>query len=224
MTEELNKEHLENELGPFLNPSAKLDAKEMAIEYFLGLTGDKDGSVFVGSSDKFLEGIVSLLKDENIDIVEKAYKTLINLATLESASTRLLSLPSYANLASDFISEMADPVFEMADFVCQLMSNITRWEDCAQKVAKVLLDSDQGIPNLVTILCKPKHNPKANLHYIATVLGNLTQIREVRSKVMAHDQLVIQRLLPFIDYKDSKTRRHGIIAGLKNCCFDVGRY
>ncbi|XP_033747923.1 protein HGH1 homolog [Pecten maximus] len=219
--EGLDKEHLEKEFGPFLNPEAKLDVKGIAIEYFLGLSGGKEGCLFVGASDKFLEGIVSLLKDDKKDIVEKSYQTLINLTNLETTSKRLLSLPSYPNLAAECVKEMLDPEFEMADYVCKLLSNVTRTEDCAKIVAKVVIYTDQGIPNLVNALCSTKHNSKANLHHLATVLGNLTQIREVRTKVMAKDQFVVQRLLPFIEFKESKTRRHGIIACLKNCCFDV---
>ncbi|XP_069135507.1 protein HGH1 homolog [Argopecten irradians] len=219
--EGLDKEHLEKEFGPFLNPRAKLDVKGKAIEYFLGLSGGKDGCLFVGTSDKFLEGIVSLLKDDTKDIVEKSYKTLINLAAQETTSNRLLSLPSYPNLSIELVENMLDPEFEMADYVCKLLSNITRTVDCAKKVAKVFLQADQGVPNLVNALCSTKYNPKANLHHLATVLGNLTQIREIRTKVMAQDQFVVQRLLPFIEFMESKTRRHGIIACLKNCCFDV---
>ncbi|OWF42263.1 protein HGH1 homolog [Mizuhopecten yessoensis] len=219
--EKLDIEHLEKEFGPFLNPKAKLDVKGIATEYFLGLSGGMEGRIFVAGSDKFMEGIVSLLKDDTKDIVEKNYKTLINLTNLQTASNRILSLPSYPNLEAEFVKEMLDPEFEMADFVSQLLSNVTRTENCAKKVAKVLMQTDQGVSKLVNALCSVKYNPKANLHHLATVLGNLTQIPEFRTKVMAQDQFVVQRLLPFIEFKESKTRRHGIVACLKNCCFDV---
>lgn len=40
-------------------------------------------------------------------------------------------------------------------------------------------------------------------------------------KILDKDAFVIQRLLPFTEYKPSRVRRGGIIGTLKNCCFDT---
>lgn len=37
---------------------------------------------------------------------------------------------------------------------------------------------------------------------------------------MNKDQKILQRLLPFVEYKESTVRRGGIVGTLRNCCFD----
>lgn len=41
---------------------------------------------------------------------------------------------------------------------------------------------------------------------------------------MDRDLLIIHKLLPFVEYKDSLVRRGGIVGTLKNCCFDIDNH
>ena len=36
------------------------------------------------------------------------------------------------------------------------------------------------------------------------------------------DSVMIQRLIPFMEYRESKGRRSSIIATIHNCCFEKG--
>lgn len=219
--EGLDREHLEEEFVPFLKTEAKLEVKMVAMDYLLGLSADKEGKVFITSGDKFITGIVSLLKDTNRDVVIKSYETLINLSTTEPIARKIMSL--CPDLSEDLLRNALDSQKTTANFDCGLLSNLTRDEKCANTVAAVTLkDSELCIENIVKALSDLKYNSHANLHFLAALLGNLTQNKAIRDKIMAEDQFILQGILPFIGFQDSRTRRHGIVTVLKNCTFDIG--
>ena len=223
-TENLDREHLEKEFKPFLTPEAEGEVKGVAINYFLGLTGSDEGKKLIGESDVFLHGVVSLTEDSDSNIKVNAYKTLINVATIPQICERIASHSNFTNFITRQLQEILDPTSAHADDVCKFVSNLTRSEDCAAKVTKaVLLNPDSvGVVKIVSALCNLQYNCKANLHYLAPILANLTQIKSIRSEVLARDQLVIQKLIPFVEFQDSAIRRHGVVSCIRNCCFEPG--
>ncbi|KAK3084635.1 hypothetical protein FSP39_016616 [Pinctada imbricata] len=220
--EDLDREQLEKEFYPFLNTSAKKELKNLAIEYFLGITGTDQGKDFIGKSEPFLKGIISLTEDTDVKIVQDAYKTLINLTTKRDICNRIRSFDTFDEFITKQLHLILDPSFANADGASVFVSNLTRPEECAAKVAGIVQRNSQtiGVVKIVNALCNLQYNIKANLHYLASILANLTQVKSIRSEVLARDQYVIQKLLPFVDYQDSSIRRHGVVCCLRNCCFE----
>ncbi|KAJ8313110.1 hypothetical protein KUTeg_010483, partial [Tegillarca granosa] len=218
---ELDKELLEKEFAEFLNPAARGDLKGIAIENLFSLSGSDKGRKFIGSSDKFLEGILSLTEDTDDKIQRLAYNTLINVAAVEENCFKILKFP---NIAVTWLAYSLDPTFELADSTCELMSNLTRPEMCAANVAvQVLQHRDKvSVKKMVDALCNVSYNSKAKLHYLSPILQNLSQVSAIRREIMVKDQYVIQKILPFIEFKESFIRRSGAVGILKNCCFDTG--
>ncbi|KAL3856536.1 hypothetical protein ACJMK2_011282 [Sinanodonta woodiana] len=216
-------DHLEKELGQFLHIGARGDVKNLAIDYILGITDSTHGKQLLGRKESLLEGIVSLTEDDSSDISAKAYKALINLATDEENCLKLLNLSKYQNICIKWLKVALDCSHENADLLCKLLNNVTRPEKCADQVAKCVLDSKEDllISKMVLALCNPTYNEKADLYYLAGVLANLSQIRDVRLQLMDKKQCIIQRLLPFVEFKQSEICRTGVVATLKNCSFDT---
>lgn len=219
----MDKDLLERELAPFLSPTTKEELKTIALENVVGLTGSLEGREFLKDSEKLLQGIVSLTEDQRQDAQESAFKALINLTVDEATCWKILSLKTYEKKFSDWIQTAIDPVCKHADCVCKMLSNLTRPEKCATHVSKQVLGDDGiSMEKIVQALCNVAHNPNADLHYLGAILSNLSQISEVRCRIMDRERCIIQRLLPFTEFKQSSIRRAGIIGTLKNCCFDTG--
>jgi hypothetical protein len=219
----MNKEILEKELAPFLSTSTKEEIKTIAVENVLGLTGSEEGRSFLKDSERLLGGIISLTQDQRTDIQDSAYKALINLTVEEETCWTILNLRDHKEKCIQWLKKAIDSKYKSADSICKLLSNITRPENCAELVSKYILDNAEiGIEKLVQALCNIAYNDHADLHYLAAVLSNLSQIRQVRCKIMDKEQCIIQRLLPFTEFKQSAVRRAGIVGTLKNCCFDTG--
>lgn len=223
---DLNREHLETEFAPILTVTAVPQVKRPAVEYFLGLTGSDDGKLFIGGSDKFIKGILELTDDSDDVIVEASYKTLVNLATQDSTCSRILNSENCSEIVVKNFEKILDPKYRHADLVCKFLSNLTRPEECARSVADIVKENRDKLKiiKFVTVLCTKDYNAKADLHYLAPVLANLSQIRHIRDEILTRDQWVIQRLLPFVNYMQSDIRRLGVVSCIKNCCFDDGKY
>ncbi|XP_061198066.1 protein HGH1 homolog [Saccostrea echinata] len=220
--QDLSREHLESEFAPILNLSAALQVKQPAIEYFLGLTGSDDGKMFIGNSTKFIKGIIELTNDPDDVVTEVAYKTLINLATKDTICSRILSSENFSDVVVKKFEKILQSKYKHADLVCKFLSNLSRPEECARKVADIIKENEDKlkINKFVNALCKTDYNAEADLHYLAPIIANLSQIRHIRDEILSRDQWMIQRLLPFVNYKESDIRRLGIVSCIKNCCFD----
>ena len=221
-------EKMEKEILPFLNKSARPDVKTIALEYFLGLTGSDDGRKFIACGSGFLEAIVSLTSDKQPGIAKSAFFSLVNLVTDEHVAWSILNMKDYPGLSVSWLQYVVDPGSEHADVVASLLSNVTRSHRCAVTVSDVVspcsdTDTSVSLDKVIQAFCNLEYNPKANLHFVATVLMNLTQVPTVRHKLMDKNRLVLQKLLPFTEFSDSKIRRAGIVGVLKNCCFETGK-
>ncbi|CAG2211390.1 Protein HGH1 homolog [Mytilus edulis] len=151
----------------------------------------------IASSQKFLDGVISLCEDSDEGVHNKAFKALTNIAT----------------------DSKLNPSFNQADSVCKFVSNLSRPEECAGCIATNILQSkDVSLSKIVNAMC----NLKSNLHFLAPLLANLSQVPQVRTELMTEREYVIQRCLPFLTYQESAIRRGGIASLIKNCLFDTG--
>lgn len=208
-------EHAIKELLPFLDTNAREDVKYFALDYIVGLTGSDEGKLFLRNHGEFILKIIKLARDSSRTICSKAMTAIVNLsAELPTADIIL----EYENL-DDLVELTLDPKCEEADKTACILSNLTRTEQGSKKLAS---SPNFDICKIVDAFCKPDHNPHAKLHYLAPMLSNVTQLKEVRDMVLDKSRYVVQRILPFTQYEESLVRRGGMAAVLKNCCFDTG--
>jgi len=220
---EVDVNQVDNEILPFLNKTARTDLRCIAMQYFLGLTGTAEGCLFIGSNLKYLESILGLTEDEQEAIAKDAYLCLVNLTTHSEITSKLLELKEIKHYLKKFLTYVLDKDTTHADIVAFLLSNVTRVEDCANIFVEIMTDSSLQFTfdKMVMVFCQKEYNSKNKLHYLAPFLSNLTQITKARACIMKRDRCIFERLLPFINFEESLTRRGGVIGLLRNCAFDV---
>lgn len=204
------------ELLSFLSPQTRPDVKGQATEYFLGISANSDGCRFLRSKPDLLTALFALTSDPSIAIVKDCYHIFINLSADETLHQVLVS---DVNVLPVLLKNLQDPEFPFSDQICTILSNLSRHEKTCKTVFKVLQE-DLGLAQLVEIFCTEGYNKKAKLHYLGPLLSNLTQLPEARNYILDKDRCVVQRLLPFTQFKTSVVRRGGVIGTLRNCCFD----
>lgn len=216
---ELSTEQIDKEIMPFLSLSTRPDVRAIAVQYLLGLTGSVDGQRFLSFNDKYITAIISACNDEQPAIAKDAYLALVNLSAVEDICYKLLSPEFLKNLISYVLKNDSTH----ADIVCMILSNLSRKEDCAQKIVDLMINHQEeiGFDKVITVFCQVNYNKHANLHYLGPFLSNLTQIQTARYYILDKERCVIQRLLPFTQYLDSLIRRGGVVGTLKNCCFEI---
>ncbi|XP_059411842.1 protein HGH1 homolog [Carassius carassius] len=205
------------ELLSFLTLEMRADVKGQATGYILGLTGNRDGCRYLRSKPDFLKALVTLTRDPSIAIVKDCYHALINLSADETLHHPLIK---ETDLLSILFQNLLDPEYMFADRICTILSNLSRHERTCRDVFSALQEQEIGLDKVVEIFCTEGFNKKASLHYLGPLLSNLTQLPEARHFILNRDRCVIQRLLPYTQYKESITRRGGVVGTLRNCCFD----
>ncbi|XP_061544788.1 protein HGH1 homolog isoform X2 [Phycodurus eques] len=109
----------------------------------------------------------------------------------------------------------SDPSAAIAEDCYRVLINLSADETLHQ-----VFQEEMGLAQLVDILCTEGYNPHANMHYLAPLLSNLTQLPDARRFLMDKDRCAVQRLLPFTQFEASALRRGGVVGVLRNCCFD----
>ena len=214
---ELNAEQVDRDILPFLSCSARLDVKQVALGYILGLTGSRDGCVFVAGNNKYLSALVSLTNDSESSVTKEAYLSLVNLSTDDQVAQRILDLHMELPLA--LLKYVLDKDSKHTGIVCMLLSNMSRLQECSRCIFNAILAHVDviGFDKLVDAFCRDQ---TARLNYLGPFFSNLTQIRDARHYLLDREKRVMQRLLPFIQYEASLVRRGGIIGAIRNCCFE----
>ncbi|KAK3751798.1 hypothetical protein QZH41_013257 [Actinostola sp. cb2023] len=207
-----------DELLPFLDENARQDVKYFALDYIVGLTGSEDGKLFMRNHKEFVRKVTKLTRDSSATCCSKAWTAVVNL----SAEIPIAEIILENEILEDFVLSTLDPKNEDADKSACILMNLTRTEQGSQKLFKDICSSQKcDFNQIVAAFCKVDHNPKANLNYLAPMFSNLTQLKDVRDMMLDRSSCVVQKLLPFTGYEDSSTRRGGVVATLKNCCFDT---
>lgn len=220
--DQATKQHVEKELLSFLQKDARGEVKLIALRSVLETTGTKEGRDFIGHGDKLLSALVDLTSDDNESLSKDAYYCLINLSTEDTIAWKFMNIPEKPTVVLDILQRVLKPDCKLADQAISFIANVTRLPSCAKKLAQQILASDSKVTleSIINILCHVKFNKNATLHYIGPVLANLTQVSDIRKIIMDKKRCIIQKLLPFTEFKDSLIRRGGIVGALKNCCFE----
>ncbi|KAG8007180.1 Protein HGH1-like protein [Nibea albiflora] len=206
------------ELLSFLSPGTRADVKAQATEYFLGLSGHRDGCRFLRTKPDILAGLFALTSDISIAIVKDCYYIFINLSADETLHQVLVA---DVKVLPVLLKNLLDPEYMFSDQICTILSNLTRHEKTCKTVFKVIQE-EVGLAQVVEIFCTEGYNKNAKLHYLGPLLSNLTQLPEARNYILDKDRCVVQRLLSFTQFQASAVRRGGVIGTLRNCCFDHG--
>lgn len=201
----------------FLKLDTRPDLKGQATEYILGLTGNKDGCRYLGSKPAFLKALLTLTRDPSVAVVKDCYHTLINLSADTTAHEALIK---EANALPPLLHNLLDPGYLFADQICTILTNLSRNKETCRDVFRAIQDEGVGLARIVEVFCTEGYNEKASLHYLGPLLSNLTQLPEARHFILDKDRCVLQRLLPFTQYKSSAVKRGGVVGTLRNCCFD----
>lgn len=237
------------EIVKFLQIGARLDLKAAALEHLLGtyevkftcfvlifvvvdLTGTEDGLKTIIEVPQLLVSFIALLDDTSIPIAKDASLCLINISANEKGAAALIHVDiskycpplqtSPENIVNQILKNIFDSESRIADHCCMILSNLTRPSHLIEKIVDMIEKTDKSFEELVNVFTKNQYNKNnVKLHYLGPVLSNLSQSHRVRMQILNKDKCVIQRLLPFTEYKDSLVRRGGIVGTLKNCCFET---
>ena len=214
------------ELSEFISVSARPDLKASSMQYVMGLTSSADGIQLLLSHAKLLKAIVlALTQDAHESIATDAFKATINLtANIVDGGDSANNLASDNKLLRILLETVIDKSSLNSDNACKVLTNITRIPTGCRHVMDILQQADFPVKlvTLVEAFGTKDYNKNGNLDYIGTVLSNLTQLPEGREFVLDKDRCIVQRLLPFIQFAGSRIRRRGIVAAVRNCCFETG--
>lgn len=200
--------------------------------YFLsGLTGTEQGLDEIISCPEVLISLISLMNDSANVISKDASFCLVNISAVDKGATALINLNvrEYMlplqqlprNIIHDVIYNILNPESDLADQCCMIFSNLSRFTHLIEQIVDFIEESGQYLDELINVFTKVNYNNTgAKLHYLGPVLSNLSQSHRVRMFILDRTKCVLQRLLPFTEYNHSILRRGGIIATLKNCCFE----
>ena len=211
-------DHLAELLG-FLRPEARSDVKITALGNLLGLTGTVEGRKLVSQrGDVVYRLLLDLGSDAEEAVSRDALRALLNLSAYETAAESLVKLGFVPKL----LELITNPSHRHADKSCMLLSNLTRLPSGAQSMTETLKTGQPTLDKLIEIFNQSAYNRNAQLHYLATVFSNVSQLPAARQLFLDQTKSFITRLLPFVQYQGSVVRRGGIIGLIRNLCFEVG--
>ncbi|KAG9472924.1 hypothetical protein GDO78_016088 [Eleutherodactylus coqui] len=206
-----------SEFLSFLSPGTRADVKSQALEYMLGVSATPDGRRSLCELPGLLRAVLDVTSDPSPPVVQDAYHILVNLTSYPSTHHSLLEIPT---LLPTLTERLTDPQYIYADSICTILCNLSREEESCHSVLSTL--KAQGLNKLLEMICSPKYNATATLHYLGPLMCNLTQLPEGRNFILDRTRCVLQRLLPYTEIQGSVVRRGGIVGTLRNCCFNHG--
>lgn len=195
------------------------------------MTGSKEGLEEIIKLPEMIIALITLLSDSTKVVAKDASLSLVNISAVTEGAVMLVNLdikqhcPPLQKPPNNIIHEMLQNIYDpnsyIADQCCMILSNLTRCSHLIEKVVDLIEEYGKDLDELINVFTKIGYNKNgAKLHYLGPVLSNLSQSHRVRMFILHKTKCVIQRLLPFTEYKESLVRRGGIIGTLKNCCFE----
>ncbi|XP_027713591.1 protein HGH1 homolog [Vombatus ursinus] len=229
MESHLEAEDVAQEFVTFLNQGTPPDIQAKAARYVLGLTGSEPGRSLLTAQKGLLQALAKLLEappGTAAGAVGDAWRALVNLCAEPSIHGSLLA--ALPGLPVQLLARALAPNWPWAGEAAAALANLSRESGPARELlAESSLEStndeanqEPSLARLVTALTTPDYNPHAPLHYLASVLSNLSQLPGARAFLLDPNRCLIQHLLPLIHCPDSAVRRMGVVGMLRNCCFE----
>lgn len=210
------------DLAQFLQKDQRIDVKMTALQSVLGLSGNKEGLAALSNFHSIPANLLELLNDECHFIAKDAALALINISSDPAVAKSLLQSTQMTGLVKTLYDKIQDEECKIADAATMIFSNLTRDLVSCSHVFDNLKEHSIEMERIVFIMCQEGYNKHgANLRYLAPVISNLSQLPEVRRKILDKEQCIIQRLLPFTGYEKSAIKKGGVIGTLRNCCFEL---
>lgn len=203
-----------------LSLDARRDVKLFALNHVLGLTGTKEGTHFIEEHPKLLERVAELTHDRSfIDVQKEAYTFLLNASASPLVAGKLQALELYEQT----LALVLDKSCTFAENLAMLLSNLTQTEDGSVKCLQNIEKSNKcSLERLFEALLADSYNEHGTLHYLAPFLSNMSRLETVRMVVLDRENGLMQRLLPYVGYRESLVRRKGVVGILRNSCFEYG--
>jgi hypothetical protein len=219
-------EKLVEELKEFLGKDDSVIQLE-ACNTLLGLTGSSEGREFITSNFALVACVQRLAVTSRQEVQRPALEILINLSGESGFCEKLCEQESYMA----FIQQLMDSILLkdnlQASLLSQLLSNLTRFSNGAEKAVKLLTNernlSQKSLDGLITALNVKDFNAVCSMEYLANFFCNITQTATGR-KLMCSNLNYLPKLFPFIGNMESLLRRRGIVGAVRNCCFARGQY
>ncbi|XP_068953139.1 protein HGH1 homolog [Petaurus breviceps papuanus] len=230
MASPLEAAEVAQEFVTFLTHGTPPDVQAEAVRFVLKLTGSESGRSLLASQKGLLQALAKLLEAPPrapAGAVRDAWRALVNLCAEPSIHDSLLA--ALPGLLVQLLARSLAPNWPWAGEAAAALANLTR--DSGGPVRELLEESglestseeanqEPIVARLVTALTTPGYNPHAPLHYLASLLSNLSQLPGARAFLLDPNRCLIQRLLPLIHCRDSAVRRMGVVGTLRNCCFE----
>lgn len=209
-----------NSLVKFLSSEARSDVKSLACNSVAQLTGSPEGLQLLSSRPDVLKAVIQLVHDPDTSTVLNAMKILVNLSAEEAGAKALLALTE-PHVVDEMIKCIKNKDYPHADLACGVLANLSKPRALCQKVLHQMNLGGNRLEELTQIFCQMDYNRKgANLHLLASMITNISQLEKGRKLIMDKNGFVLNRLLPFVTCEESRDRRYGAVATLHNCCFD----
>jgi hypothetical protein len=202
--------------------------REMASEFFLGLTDTEQGrrALHTQGATKVL---LSWCGDSVDAVAASSYEALVNLSSdvLEARLEFMLGLKAvdrvFETLKDNAVSA------RLTNAALMFLSNLTTAKDACMDA----LQSSLGDPLLIGVRMRrlvekfldPALQPKAEgeldaWEHVASVLCNVSQLQDGRDLLRRRSTNVLPRLILELE-SPSAVRRRGTAAALRNCCYET---
>jgi hypothetical protein len=188
----------------------KVEVRKAAVELLAGLSADQPDAVTVLTSDpsKYISLLFSKLSDQP-EISALAWDALINYSVDKRVALHLID-----NHLDRIVSCVSSKTLVFAEAATRLLSNLTKQAEIRPSVLTPL------IPIIMPLyLAGPRHNPDCDYQYLASVLADLTNVREGRLYFLED----LERLVSILQdlHSSSVIRRGGVASIVKNCLFET---
>ncbi|XP_059612275.1 protein HGH1 homolog [Phlebotomus argentipes] len=212
-----------SEFKAFLQKDSRLDLKAVALAHILSLSGNVDSRELLSKSPDILGLILDLTTDPTAAISKDATFTLVNISSEEiGAKTLLKECPG---LLERLFSAIFDEKNTLADAWCMILCNMSRQEALVEEILQEFDKDVEKMNRLVICFTRKGFNKSGcNLHYIGPAFSNFSQCSKGRELLCDREKMFFQRIMPFVEFKDSVIRRGGAVGFLKNICFDSTRH
>ncbi|KAF2348487.1 Protein HGH1 C-terminal [Trinorchestia longiramus] len=188
------------------------------------LSGTDEGAMLLGQCSSIMNIVMGSMAtaspEDTSQMLPTVLTLLTNIAITPAGAKAVLS--HHKILLPSIIKLITEPKSRHADRACGLLVNLTRLEDNCKKVLSSVMESDvQALHVLMMAASNTAFNTANNsLDLLMAVFENFSQLSEGRKSLLDPKKIMITRLLPFVQYAKSKSRRRAVVATLHNCCFE----
>uniref|UniRef100_G3VYZ2 Protein HGH1 homolog n=2 Tax=Sarcophilus harrisii TaxID=9305 RepID=G3VYZ2_SARHA len=220
------------ELVTFLTQTARPDVQAEAARHVLGLTGSETGRSLLVAQAGLLQALVKLMDAPpaaGAGSVGDAWRAMVNLCA--EPNVHISMLAELPQLPVQLLGRALAPNWPWAGEAAAALANLSRESEPIRELLGKRLEcssdkasQEPSLALIVTALTTPGYNPHSPLHYLASLLSNLSHLPRVRAFLLDPNRRLIQRLLPLIHWPDSAVPRIGVVGTLRNCCFEHGSH